>query len=102
MNPNGRRNGNSFYNFGEFTGLQEGARLTVVAIKNDQILVSYVSPNRQSFGSEAGNGTLFLIPESIFVTMTPDYEAMKKLRKKGRIELLLFLRKTYRSEKFLI
>lgn len=55
MNPKGRRNGNGFREFGDSASIARDGKLTVVAVEDEQVLVSYASPRGQGYGAEAGN-----------------------------------------------
>ena len=97
-NPKGRRNGNSFHDFGDSAGIKEGGKLTAVAIEGDQVLGSYESPKGQGFGSEAGNGTLFFVPKRDFLTMTASYAAGQASKHEEKARILALLRSSYESE----
>lgn len=97
-NPKGRRNGNSFHDFGDSAGIKEGGKLTAVAIENGQVLVSYESPKGQGFGSEAGNGTLFFVPKSEFRAMTAAYQTIQTSKGEEKARILALLRGSYESE----
>lgn len=94
QNPKGRRNGNSFHDFGDSAGIKEGGILTVVAIKDNSVLVSYESPNGQGYGSEAGNGTLFFVKKVIFNGMSKKYDFLKKKKENDKEEIMKLLKQT--------
>jgi hypothetical protein len=92
QNPNGRCTANGFNEFGETVGIGKGAKLTVVAIEDSRVLVSYKSPRGQGAGSEAGNGTLFFVPTSVFASMTRHYEAEEKKKAECKNNITELLR----------
>ncbi|OHA07807.1 MAG: hypothetical protein A2934_02965 [Candidatus Sungbacteria bacterium RIFCSPLOWO2_01_FULL_47_10] len=98
QNPKGRRNGNGFHGFGDSAGIKARAKLTVVAIDGDQVLVSYESPKGQGFGSEAGNGTLFFVSQLEFIGMTAKYHREQASQSERKARVLRLLRETLSSE----
>jgi hypothetical protein len=70
-NPDGNLNdSNTRHSFNQTAYIREGGKLTVVAIDGDQILVSHRKLNKEkSFGTEAGNGVLFLVSRWKFMKL---------------------------------
>ena len=98
MNPKGRRNGNGFRSFGDSASIEREGKLTVVAIEDEQVLVSYESPRGQGYGAEAGNGTLFFVPRRVFGNMTVDYEAIRVSEEEQKVRVTNLLHNTIRAE----
>jgi hypothetical protein len=74
-NPEGNANDSkTLHAFNERAWIREGSKLTVIAIDGDQILVSYQKPGQEkSWGTEAGNGTLFLVSRWKLMKMTTSH-----------------------------
>lgn len=98
MNPKGRRNGNGFKEFGDSASIARDGKLTVVAVEDEQVLVSYASPRGQGYGAEAGNGTLFFVPKHVFVTMDADRETLRVSEEEQKARIMTLLRATVESE----
>ncbi|MBI4158502.1 MAG: hypothetical protein HY505_02710 [Candidatus Yanofskybacteria bacterium] len=98
MNPKGRRTGNGFRAFGDSASIARDGKLTVVAVEDEQVLVSYASPRGQGYGAEAGNGTLFFVPKRVFATMDADYEMLRASEEEQKARIMTLLRVTVESE----
>lgn len=94
-NPEGMTNGNGFHGYDESAGIQEGGKLSVIEDMDDQVLVGYHSPDGQGYGSEAGNGTIFLMDKEAFLQSTALYEqkAVRQEEEKAQIRKILEARK---------
>lgn len=98
MNPKGRRNGNGFRSFGDSASIARDGKLTVVAVEDEQILVSYASPKGQGYGAEAGNGTLFFLPKHVFATMGTYHEILRVSEEMQKARIMTLLRGSVASE----
>lgn len=80
-NPNGIKNENGFFGFGDSCGVQAGNRITILGIKDNILLVRYNNIKKE-YGTPCPDNTVYMKEKSTWVSMEKGLKIIEDRKKK--------------------